>query len=36
MARIVKELGVPPSIIGKMVVTPPSDMVWLNPDDLTR
>ena len=34
MARIVKELGVPPSIIGKMVITPPEQMVWLTPDDL--
>ena len=34
IARIAKELGVPPSIIGKMVVTPPEQMVWLTPDDL--
>jgi Sel1 repeat len=34
MARIVKELGVPASIIGKMVVTPPEELVWLTPDDL--
>jgi hypothetical protein len=34
MARAVKELGVPAAIIGKMVVTPPSEMVWLSPDDL--
>jgi hypothetical protein len=34
MARIVKELGVPPSIIGKMVITPPDEVVWLTPDDL--
>jgi hypothetical protein len=34
MARISKELGVPPSIIGKMVVTPPNEIVWLTPDDL--
>jgi hypothetical protein len=34
VARIVKALGVPPSIIGKMVVTPPDQMVWLTPDDL--
>jgi hypothetical protein len=34
MARVVKELGVPPSIIGKMVVTPPSEIIWLSPDDL--
>jgi len=34
MARVVKELGVSPAVIGKMVVTPPSQMVWLSPDDL--
>jgi hypothetical protein len=34
MARIAKELGVPPAIIGRMVVTPPSDMVWLSPQEL--
>ncbi len=34
MARIVKELGVPASIIGKMVVTPPDQMLWLTPDEL--
>jgi len=34
MARIVKELGVPEGIVGKMVVTRPDDMVWLGPDDL--
>lgn len=34
VARIIKELGVPPSIIGKMVITPPEQMVWLTPDDL--
>jgi hypothetical protein len=34
MARISKELGVPSSIIGKMVVTPPNEIVWLTPDDL--
>jgi hypothetical protein len=34
MARIVKELGVPAGIIGKMVVTPPDQIVWLSPDDL--
>jgi hypothetical protein len=34
MARIAKDLGVPPSIIGKMVVTPPDEIVWLSPDDL--
>jgi len=34
MARIVRNLGVPEAIIGKMVVTPPTQMVWLGPDDL--
>jgi hypothetical protein len=34
MARVVKELGVPPGIIGQMVVTPPDQMVWLSPEDL--
>jgi hypothetical protein len=34
MAKVAKELGVPPTIIGKMVVTPPSEMVWLTPEDL--
>lgn len=34
MARIIKELGVPASIIGKMVVTPPDQIVWLTPEDL--
>jgi hypothetical protein len=34
MARVMKELGVPAGIIGKMVVTPPSQMVWLSPNDL--
>jgi hypothetical protein len=34
MARIAKELGVPPAIIGRMVVTPPSEIVWLSPLEL--
>jgi hypothetical protein len=34
MAKIAKELGVPSAIIGRMVVTPPSEMVWLSPDEL--
>src|SRR4051812_25471268 len=34
MARVVRELGVPSGIVGKMVVTPPTDMVWLTIDDL--
>ncbi len=36
MARILKDLGVPPVIIGKMVVTPPSEIVWLTADDLRQ
>jgi hypothetical protein len=34
MARVVRDLGVPSGIVGKMVVTPPTDMVWLTIDDL--
>lgn len=34
MAKIVKELGVPSAIIGRMVVTPPDQIVWLSPDEL--
>lgn len=34
MARIAKDLGVPSAIIGRMVVTPPSEVVWLSPQDL--
>jgi hypothetical protein len=34
MARAVRELGVPTDIIGKMVVTPPDEIVWLTPDEL--
>jgi hypothetical protein len=34
MARIAKELGVPATILGKMVVTPPTEMIWLSPNDL--
>jgi hypothetical protein len=34
MASISKKLGVPDSIIGKMVVTPPNQMVWLTEVDL--
>lgn len=34
MAKIAKELGVPDAIIGRMVVTPPSEMVWLTPSEL--
>lgn len=34
MAKILRELGVPSAIIGKMVVTPPTEIVWLNPNEL--
>jgi hypothetical protein len=34
MAKIIKELGVPAAIIGKMVVTPPDQIIWLSPNDL--
>lgn len=34
MAKLVKDLGVSPAIIGQMVVTPPDQMVWLTPVDL--
>ncbi|MGA9215552.1 MAG: hypothetical protein WBZ54_09895 [Methylocella sp.] len=34
MAKIVKELGAPADIIGRMVVTPPDQMVWLSPNNL--
>ena len=34
MARDAAELGVPPSIIGKMVETTPGRIAWLNPPDL--
>jgi hypothetical protein len=34
MAKIVKELGVPADIIGRMVVTPADQIVWLSPNDL--
>ena len=34
MAKVVNELEVPSGIIGQMVVTPPSQMVWLQPSDL--
>jgi hypothetical protein len=34
VARIVKELDVPTDIIGKMVVTPPQEMIWLAPDEV--
>jgi hypothetical protein len=34
MAKIVKELGVPADIIGRMVVTPPDQIIWLSPNNL--
>ena len=34
MAGFAKELGVPSSIIGKMVATPPEQMLWLTPVEL--
>ena len=34
MARAISKLHVPPSVIAKMVTTPPTDMAWLTPDEL--
>jgi hypothetical protein len=34
MARIASTFGVPPSIIGRMVITPAQDIAWLNNEDL--
>ena len=34
MARVLKQLGAPPAVIGKMVVTPPSEMMWLELTDM--
>ncbi|KWV57805.1 hypothetical protein AS156_36970 [Bradyrhizobium macuxiense] len=34
MARIVSAYGVPPRIIGQIVVTPAQSIAWLTPDDL--
>lgn len=34
MARIVSAYGVPPRIIGQMVITPAQDIAWLTPEDL--
>jgi hypothetical protein len=34
MARLAKELGVPSPIIGPMVATPPTQIVWLDSCDL--
>jgi hypothetical protein len=35
MARLLKDLGVPSSVIGKMVVTGPQQIVWLTPAELS-
>jgi hypothetical protein len=34
VARALREYGVPPAIIGKMVTTEPNRMEWLTPEDL--
>jgi hypothetical protein len=34
MARIVSGFGVPPRIIGQMVITPAREITWLAPEDL--
>jgi hypothetical protein len=34
IARLFREMDVPTDIIGKMVVTPPEQMIWLAPDEL--
>ena len=34
MAKLLNMMHVPPIIIGKMVVTPPNEMVWLKLEDL--
>jgi hypothetical protein len=34
LARMAHAFGVPPDVIGKMVTTEPSDMAWLNADEL--
>jgi hypothetical protein len=36
MARLVKAFGASDSIVGKMVTTPPSNMVWLSDNDLEQ
>ncbi|MBX9840492.1 MAG: hypothetical protein K2Z80_01660 [Xanthobacteraceae bacterium] len=33
-ARLVSAFGVPPAIVGKLVLTPPDRMAWLSRDDL--
>jgi hypothetical protein len=34
MARAISKLHVPPSVIAKMVTTPPTEMAWLTPEEL--
>ncbi len=34
MAKILNMMHVPPSVIGKMVITPPEEMVWLKLPDM--
>lgn len=34
MARLANEFAVPPSIIGRMVSTPPTEMAWLSDEEL--
>jgi hypothetical protein len=34
LAGFIRELGVPPAIIGKLMQTPPDQMAWLTPGDL--
>jgi hypothetical protein len=36
VARAAQQLGVPATIIAKMVITPPEQIVWLLADDLRR
>jgi hypothetical protein len=35
MARVLKELGAPPSVVGKLVTTGPDDIAWLSPQDMS-
>lgn len=34
MAKAARALGVPDAIIGRMVITPPDQIIWLSPNDL--
>lgn len=34
MAKAARALGVPDGIIGRMVITPPDQIIWLSPNDL--